>query len=187
MSGAFIATMAVAAQASATFVSSSILNNGADTAGQSVTYSVPAGTRLGDLVLFFCLANSAGQNSFPPGTGWTSANGSLPANNIFSAKIMATNSDLTTTRTANGGYIAFVVYRNAPAFGVVSGTGFIRSPYHKGVAFCGLSKPAPASQRLGLSSNGNPNYAVISDMLPPNTYTDNTNYNQFSAVEFRSQ
>lgn len=186
MSGAVIATMAAGLASTVVFVTTENVANGNDTAN-GAQYSVPAAAGIGDIVIFYCLGNAQGQGSNPPGNGWTDASRGYGVGTYVYVKKMATAGDLTATRSGTGGYVAFTVYRGAAAFAVVSENGFTRSPYHAGVAFWGGVKPAPATWRLTMNGNGNPASAIASDILPPLSYINGTNYAQYSAIEFRSQ
>ncbi len=183
MSGALVATMSACTVSTVVFIGVAPIANGQDTSG--APYSVPSFTAIGDTVLFYSVANSQGRGSSPPGDGWTGAPGSLGGGNGVFVKRMVTNSDLAVTTTSSGGSLAFAVYRGVASFAPVSGNGFNRSPSHAGVTFFGPQKPSPATARLTFSTNTLP--AVISDMLPPINYINGTDYNQYTAVEFRSQ
>jgi hypothetical protein len=98
---------------------------------------------------------------------------------------MATQSDLTAAATitsADNSSLAFCVYRGALSFTVVSGRGFVRSPYYAGVTFFGDAKPPTASGRVSLQPSG-----TASDILLPLNYIDGTDYKQYTAVEFLNQ
>lgn len=186
MSGALTAAMNAGTASTVVFIGFQAVNNGNDT-NNGVTYKVPSFAQIGDTVIFYCLQNSARNSASPPGTGWTDASGTLGGLGSVYVKQMASAADLTATTNANGGYAAFTAYRGSATFAVVSGTGFTRSPYHAGVSFFGNQPPAPATSRYVMGSNGPVSSATASDMLPPLNYVSNTNYQQFTAVEFRSQ